>query len=636
MIDFSDKHIEIISNAFIAGLRPIERLTVSQWSNKNRVLTSMSSSEPGPYRYERTPYLRKPMDCLGKTSDVQEVVCMKGAQVGWTDAGNNWVGYTIDIDPGPMLLVMPTEGAIKKNSRTRIKPMIESTPSLKGKIKTAGSKEAGNTVTEKEYPGGVLMMVAAHSPVGLSSTPVGKIFLDEVDRYPASAGSEGSPVELARARARTFSNKKIFIISTPTNEGESVIAKEFISGDCQYYNVPCIHCGDLFVITWDCITWEEGKPETARCACPNCGGLHEERHKTIMLPEKGFSPEGRAEWIATKKSSNPKKVSFHLSGLYSPAGFYSWEDAVRDFLKAENDENLMRTWINTVKGETVKIKSEAPDFENLYNRREDYELGIIPEGVYLLTMGVDIQKDRIELEVVGWGIGLESWSIDYKTLVGDTSKDEVWQELREVINSMYYFENGSAMSINMTCIDAGFNTKKVYDFTSTFSYNRVKPIMGRASVKDVMVSPPKLINISKTGKKITGAKVWNLGVSMLKSELYGFLKLQASEIDGEEMFPKGYCHFPQYDRNYFKMLTAEELQLGKNKKGYDVWEWVKIFERNEALDVRCYARAASYIVGVDRFKKEHWDKIKNQIQPPNKNEEVVTLKPKAKKSSFWK
>lgn len=628
-----DENCNIIAAMFSDGLRPIPRMTVSEWSDKYRILTSASSAEFGKFRTMRVPYIRKIADNLGKTSDVWKTIVMKGAQLGLTELGNNWIGYVMHLNPGPVIMIMPTEAAVKKNSRTRIKPMVESTPVLRDKLNAPGSKEGGNTVSEKEFPGGVLIMIGANSPVGLSSTPAGNIFLDEVDRYPKSAGDEGSPIDLAEARASTFSNKKIFIISTPTNEGESVIAKEFLEGDQQYYNVPCQGCGDLFILKFEYLTWDEGKPETTKMACPNCGFCHEERHKTKMLPEKGYG--GHAEWIPTAVASDPLIESFHISGLYSPAGWLSWVQVVRKWLKIKGDTNKEKTFNNTVLALTFKIKGESPDCETLYNRRESYALGVIPKGVCLLTMGVDIQKDRIELEVVGWGIGLESWSVDYKTLVGDTSLNEVWQELRDVINSHYYFEDGSAMHINMTCIDAGFNTKKVYDFTSKFSYNRVKPIMGRDSVKDVMVSPPKLINLAKTGKKISGAKVWYLGVSMLKDELYGFLKLKVSEVEGVKTFPNGYCHFPEYDLNYFKMLTAEELQLTKNKKGYDVWTWVKTFERNEALDVRNYARAAAYIVGVDRFKKENWDKIKTQIRPPDKTEETVISKPKPKKSSFW-
>jgi len=595
---------KIIRKPFADGLRPIPRYTVSEWADKHRFLTSVSSAEPGRYRTNRTPYLREIQDHLGKTSDAQEIVFQKGSQIGATETMNNFVGYSIHINPSIILLVMPTEEAIKKNSRTRIKPMIESAPVLNDRIKAVGSKDAENTITSKSFPGGVLLMIGANSPVGLASTPAAKIMMDEVDRFPLSAGAEGSPVDLARARARTFQNRKIFLASTPTNEGESVINAEFKDGDQRYYNVPCQGCNELFTFKFEYLTHDEGHPETTRMACPECGFLHEERHKTIML-EKGV-------WIPTSVSSSPRKLSYHLSALYSPAGFYSWEELIRDYLKVKNDVNKYRTFVNTVLGETFKIKGDAPDHENLYNRRELYEIGTIPTGVYFLTMGVDIQGDRIEGEVVGWGRGRETWSIEYFVFVGDTSKPEVWEKLSNQITKQYEVGD-SMMSINLTCVDAGYKTSTVYDFVSKFSYSKVVPIMGRDSVKDVMVSPPRAYNVAKSGKKIEARKIWYLGTSLLKSELYGFLKLKPTEIEGVDLYPEGYCHFPQYDRHYFKMLTAEEQQQVVNKKGFNEYQWIKKSgARNEALDVRCYARAAAYIVGIDRFRDDTWEKIRLQ------------------------
>lgn len=628
----------LIRKPFANGLRPIPNLTVSEWANQNRFLTSVSSAEPGRYRVERTPFLREIQDHLGKTSHAQEIVFAKGAQVGATETMNNFVGYSIDMNPSIILLVMPTDEAIKKNSRTRIKPMIDAAPSLTSKIKAAGSKDAENTITSKSFPGGVLLMIGANSPVGLSSTPAAKIMLDEVDRYPLSAGQEGSPVDLARARARTFQNRKLFLASTPTNEGESVIWAEFLDGDQRYYNVECQGCEELFVLKFEYLTYDENDPETTRMAYPNCGFLHEERHKTAMFAEKGHG--GKAEWIPTAVSNNPRKHSFHLSSLYSPAGFYSWVEVIRDYLKVKNDTNKYRTFVNTVLGETFKIKGDAPDHENLYNRRESYEIGTIPQGVYFLTMGVDIQADRIEGEVVGWGRGRESWSIEYFVFLGDTSKPEVWEQLSNQITKQY--ECGESMiSINLTCVDAGYKTSTVYDFTSKFPYSKVVPIMGRDSVKDVMVSPPRAYNVARSGKKIESRKIWYLGTSLLKSELYGFLKLKPIECENglTERYPEGYCHFPQYDRHYFKMLTSEQQEQVINKKGYSEYQWTKKSgARNEALDVRNYARAAAYIVGIDRFKDDTWDKIKAQSSVVIKKIEDVKkiIKPERKKSSgYW-
>lgn len=605
-----DEEGNVISMMFGEGLRPVPLLTVTEWADTYRMLSSASASEPGKFRTVRVPYIEEIANHLGKTSDVWKIVVMKGAQLGLTELGNNWVGYIMHLNPGPVIMVMPTDSAVKKNSRTRIKPMIESTPALRERIKPAGSKEAGNTVNEKEFPGGVLIMIGANSPTGLRSTPAGNIFLDEVDGYPDSAGDEGSPIDLAEARASTFSNKKIFVISTPTIEGESVIAAEFLEGDQRYYNVPCVHCNELFVLKFEYLSWDEGKPETVKMYCPSCSAGNEERHKTFMLAK-----ENGAVWIPTATPSDPLIRSYHISGLYSPAGWLSWEQIVRKYLKIKGDVNKEKTFINTVLGETYKIKGDSPDYDNLYNRREEYPIGIVPAGVYFITMGVDVQQDRLECGVVGWGIGRESWDIEYKIIPGDTSKPDVWNQLRELVNNHYDCEDGTIMPIRLTCVDSGFNTKKVYDFCTSMGYDRVIPVKGDDKL-DIMVSAPKTVNLSKGGKKIGSAKVWRVGVSLIKSELYGFLKLKAIRHEDEsETYPEGYCHFPQYSESYFKMLTAEELRQVENKQTKKIsYQWVKKYDRNEALDIRVYARAASYIVGIDRFKESTWKKIKDQYR----------------------
>jgi len=639
MQEIYDNDHHIILKPFADGLRPIPLMTVSEWSNEFRFLTSASSAEPGRYRVSRMPYNREIMDHLGQTSDMQEVVYVKSSQVGGTELGNCWVGYTIHLDPGPMMIVMPTDDAIKKNSRTRIRPMIESSPVLNEKIKAVGSKDAENTINNKSFPGGALIMVGANSPTPLSSTPIKKLMLDEVDRYPLSAGEEGSPVELARARTRTFANRKILMVSTPTVEGTSVIWAEFLTTDQRYYHVPCQHCFKLFVLKFEHLSWIEGQPETVELACPECGGCHTEKDKTPMFEEKGFSENGTAEWIATAVSDNPRKTGYHINSLYSPAGFYSWEEVVRDYLKAKGDANKEQTFINTVLGETYKIKGDVPEYQNLYNRRETYKRGTVPAGVYFLTMGVDVQRDRLECEIVGWGVGRESWSVDYRVLVGDTTKDEVWAELTEVINAHFETADGSLMHLSLTAIDSGDNTKKVYDYCAKFSRSKVIPVKGSSTAMDTMVRPPKAVNVTSSGKSIKTGRVWYLGTDLLKTELYGFLGLQATGEDAARIYPPGYCHFPEYNEEYFKMLTAEEQRTAVNKKGYSKYEWVKTRPRNEALDIRCYARAAAHILGIDRLKGAAWDKIKQRVTTAPVTVENSEKKPiqkvQKKKSDYW-
>lgn len=603
---------------FIDGLRPEPRLTVSEWADLYRFLASTSTAEPGPWRTARTPYLRAIMDDLSSNSPIQEVVFMKGAQVGATEMGFNWLGYIIDVAPGPMLLVQPTDAMTKRNSKMRFDPMIESTPRLRAKIKPNRSRDAGNTTYQKDFAGGVAVLTGANSAVGLRSMPVRYLFLDEVDAYPADLDGEGNPIDLARARTRTFSRKKIFICSTPTIEGASAIAQEFDETDQRFYFVPCPHCETMQRLKWECIKWEPGAWETAQYFCPECGAAIEERHKPYML--------AAGEWRPTSPEKvNNQKTGYHLSSLYSPYGWYSWADAAHDWENSQGNAPKLKTFINTVLGETWKEKGEAPAWENLYNRRENYKLNKVPECVCILTAGVDIQRDRIEVEVVGWAENKISYSIDYRVLLGDTSALPVWDELAKIIGETWQRDDGITMPLRLMAVDTGYNTTEVYEFCRRFDYTKVIPVKGQDK-QGIIIAPPKAVDYNVKGKKIGKLKVWNVGVSLIKSELYGWLRQERDEQGNAQA---GYCHFPEYRQEYFRGLTAEQLEF-KIEKGYKKYMWVKKYERNEPLDCRVYARAAASVIGVDRWEPKHWENARNGYSRKADGAPV-----KRKRSSFW-
>lgn len=609
----SDKNIIA---GFLDGLRPEPLLTVSEWSDRFRMLSSEASAEPGRWRTDRTPYLREIMDKLSALDPCEEVIVQKGAQLGFTEMGFNFVGYVVDIAPGPMLYVLPTEAMGKRNSKTRLTPMIESTPRLREKIAPAKSRTSANTTLQKDYPGGTLVIAGANSAAPLRNMPVRFLVLDEVDAYPLDLDGEGSPVDLAIKRTATFSKRKIYKLSTPTDDASSVIAGEFLNTDQRYFYVPCPECGAAQKLEFQYLRWERGKPETARYECAHCSELIHERFKTKMLQA--------GEWRAEKPElSSARKAGYHINSLYSPYGWYSWEQAAREYEDAKGNEPKLKVFTNTVLGETYKLKGDVPAWENLYNRREPYDIGIVPEGVSILTMGVDVQGDRLELEIVGWCPGRESYSIDYRVLLGNTAEKPVWEELRGIIEAEYPRDGGGSARVMLAAIDSGYNTSHVYDFCKTFQPGRVIPIKGKTQVSNVMVSPPRAIKSSRNNKH-SGLSVWIVNVGMVKSEVYGYLRLEADETG---KFPAGYCHFPQYDQHYFKMLTAEQLQQKRNSKGYTVYEWHKVFERNEALDCRVYARAAANVCGVDAWGDEEWERVKSGA--------VAAHKKKKRKSNFW-
>ncbi|MCX3065196.1 phage terminase large subunit family protein [Wolbachia endosymbiont of Drosophila pseudotakahashii] len=587
----------IYSSSFYAGLRPDLPLKVSEWADRNRQLSTIASSEPGKWRTERTPYLKEIMDSLSSSSPAEKVVFMKGAQIGGTEAGNNWIGYIIDQTPGPMLVVQPTVEMGKRWSKGRFAPLIESTPCLKDKVKDPRSRDSGNTVQSKEFPGGIVVITGANSSVGLRSMPVKYLFLDEIDAYPGGSGGEGDPVLLSIARTNTFMRRKIFLVSTPTFHGISRIEREFESSDKRYFFVPCPHCDHYQVLKWPQIKWQDKNPNTAHYVCIECNGKIENHQKTEML--------ARGEWRPTNPIKGEKK-GFHLSSLYSPVGWYSWKQAVEDYLHAKENEQLLKVWINTTLGETWVDKGEVPDWKQLFERRENFPIGTVSKGgKIVLTAGVDVQKDRLEAEIVAWGRNRESWSIDYQVFEGDTGSGEVWGKLSELLNHHFIGENGLEYMISMMAVDAGYATQEVYNWVRSHQGSgRVMAVKG-ANKALVPLSSPSRVDVTVSGQKLKrGMKPWPVGVSILKSELFQLLNV----LKEEEKVPAGYCHFPEYAPEYFKQLTAEQL-VSKVVKGYTKQEWQKIRDRNEVLDCRIYARAASIALGIDRWPESKWESL---------------------------
>lgn len=586
------------TKSFYDGLRPDPPMTVSEWADRHRMLTSEASSAPGRWSTDKTPYLREIMDSLSVRSPAREVVFMKGSQIGGSEAGLNWIAYIMAQSPGPTLLVQPSLDLARDFSKRRVEPMIDACEVVKKKVKPDKERDKSSTILQKSFSGGILRMSGANSPAGLRSMPIRNLFLDEVDAYPGDLDGEGDPVKLATARTRTFShNKKIFLVSSPKIAGSSRIEKAYNDSDKRKYFVPCPICDHMQDIKWANIKWEDNQPDTAHLVCEECGGAIPERFKDQML--------ARGEWRATEPGRRVR--GYHLSALYSPLGWYSWADAAREFLEAEGNPSLLKTFINTVLGETWQEKGEAPEWERIYNRREGYEINTLPAGVIVLTAGVDVQEDRLELEVVGWGKNYESWSISYRTILGDTQGDEVWAELETIIaTERWKTARDTVINLKSVAVDTGFRTQRVYDWVRHINKvvgDKVIAIKGQQSAPTI-IGRPRWIDTNYKGKQVKrGLMLWPVGSDVAKSELYGRLRLEP-KTDGT--YPRGYCHFPQYDTEYFKMLTAEEKRA-KFVKGYKVWLWEKIRDRNEALDCRVYARAAAAQLGLDRWEDTHFD-----------------------------
>jgi phage terminase large subunit GpA-like protein len=587
---------EIYSQAAADGARPDPLLSVSEWADSYRTLSQRASAEPGPWRTDRTPYLREIMDCLSPSSPVETVVLMKGAQIGGTECGNNWIGYVVHQAPGPMLSIQPTVEMAKRNSKQRIDPLIEESPMLRELVSDPRSRDSGNTMLAKEFPGGILVMTGANSAVGLRSMAARYLFLDEVDAYPGDVDGEGDPVNLALARTRTFARRKMFMISTPKITGRSRIEASFEDSDQRYYWVPCPHCHECQILKFAHVRWPKGEPEKAIYVCEHCECQIENHEKHWMLP--------RGEWRPAAPGPG-KAAGFHLSSLYSPVGWFSWADAAAMSEEAQKNPALLQVFINTVLGETWALQGEAPEWQRLYDRREDYRIGTVPKGGLFLTAGVDIQKDRIEVEIVAWGRGKESWSVDYEVLEGQTAEGTVWQKLITVLNTWYPIESGGVLPIVKFAIDSGHATPEVYAWTRKYGGERAVVIKGDSRAA-APISQPSAIDIGPQGNRVrSGIRVWPVNGSMIKEELYRWLRLDRPTEESGEPYPPGYCHFPKYGEEYFKQITAEQL-VTRIVKGYRRTEWQKTRDRNEALDARTYARAAAAVYGMDRFNDVVW------------------------------
>lgn len=596
-----------LADSFFEGALYDDYLNVSEWADKYRMLSTKSASEPGQWRTARTPYLKEIMDCLSPHNPVQRIVFMKGAQIGGTECGNNWIGYIIHQSPGPMMAVSPTVEMAKRNSKQRIDPLIEESPVLKHKVSAPRSRDSGNTMLSKDFPGGVLVMTGANSAVGLRSMPARYLFMDEIDGYPKDIDGEGDPIVLAERRTATFNTKKkIFLVSTPTLKGISAIEREFSHSDQRYYFVPCPFCGGFQSLKWQQIKSIDG---IAWYECEHCQQLIPEHYKTEMLEH------GR--WEATAKSTDGLTAGFHLSSLYSPVGWLSWTECLKVYEKAQKNATLMQSFQNTILGETYEQESEAPEWQRLYQAREDYPLGTIPMGGLFLTAGVDIQKNRIECEVVAWGRQKQSWSVDYYVLDGDTAKPEVWAKLAEIVNKDYPHESGITMPIRVMCVDSGYATQDVYNFVRQFNQAVWGGNGARANAPRTVVAikgqsrdTAMILSTSKADTKKKGLKVWNVSGPVIKTELYRWLRM---ERVGAESSIFGWCHFPAYNEEYFKQLTAERMVV-RMSHGYPKSVWEKDpARRNEALDCRVYARAGAAIYGLDRLSEKGWQELERQI-----------------------
>ena len=603
----------IYHEAFNSGLRPDPDLTVTEWADLYRMLPKKSSAEPGKYRSSRTPYVREIMDALSPSSRIQGIVVMKGTQLGFTELGNNWFGYVADVSPGPMMMIFPTSELAKDHSKQKLQPTIQETPRLKDKVKEHRTRDSGNTIQTKEFPGGILFLSGSNSGAFFRSKSIRFLFLDDIDGFEHDIGGEGDPADLARKRTDTYGNrKKIMEVSTPTVKGISRIERSFLESDQRFYHVPCPHCGEYQRLLWGgpgadfglkFTRDEHGKAVDVWHECAACHGQIDEHHKTDMLE--------RGRWIPTYPER--QKRGYQISSLYSPLGWVSWLQIVKEFLEAKTFKERLKVWTNTRLGEVFEEKGDQYDWVLLKNRCESYAILTVPEGGLFLTAGIDVQDNRLAVVIRAWGRGEESWLIFWGEIYGDPEQPQVWSDLDQLLSRSFEHANGNVLHVVSAAIDSGgHHTQAVYNFARQRS-PKVMAIKGSNSRGRPIVGHPNPVDVAWRGQKIAhGVQLWSIGTDTAKSTIHSRLKISDPG--------RGCFHFPfGIEDDYFIQLTSEKL-VTRYVKGFPRLEWVLTGPRNEALDCEVYAYAAAIRAGITRT---NWDALE-AVQ----NKEIVENPPR--------
>lgn len=623
-----------IKRAFFRRFEPPPDLKISEWSDANRYLSSESAAEPGKFYISRTPFMREIIDSVCD-ADVAETWVRKSAQVAYSENGNNILAYYIHQDPSPMMMMQPTLDMSQAYSKDRISPMIRDTPVLSERINEK-SRTSGNTILHKKFPGGHLTMCGANSPASLASRPIRGVFVDEPDRYPRSAGGEGDPIKILQKRQITFWNRWFFAGGTPTVKGASRVDVGFLEGDQRFYHVPCPHCKDHIILEPEMMELDPENENYATFQCSSCDEYIQESDKLEMVKDEVLG--GSAHWVAKKDFKG--KASFHIWAAYSP--WMSWLEIADDYNETKDDIDLYKTHVNTIRGESYEEAGEAPETEELMKKREDYHPAGIPNDVVVITAGVDTQGDRIEIEVCGWGKGEESWSLDYRSFLGDPLQSQVWHDLDTYLQATTFTrQDGLQLKIKAALIDSGGKSSQADGHVSDRVYKYVRGKMHRqifACKGASTYGQPVVARVSKLKKP--PIRLVLIGTDTAKDLIYARLELKGS---GE-----GRCHFPlSYNRKYFEMLTAEE-KIIEWKGGSPVIKW-KLGEsenstgkktkkkRNEALDCRVYALAAMRLLPINlsalakRYKQRAAESRDDESLELEKKDDVVEKPPRPAK-----
>ncbi len=601
--------------------KPAPILSLSEWADRYAFVPPESGAMPGKFRTSFAEYQRGIQDAITDPG-IETVVLMLCAQSGKSQIQLNTIGYYTHWEPSPMLVVQPSQHEAEKFSKNRIAKMIRDTSVLRDIYPPARSRDSGNTLLNKEFPGGVLVIASANSPASLSSMPIRILLPDEVDRYEASSGTEGDPVDLAEKRTTSFWNRKIVMASTPAFKNLSRIESGYEASDKRRYYVPCPHCGAMQQLQWKRMQWKtqvvsETSPQRLTdwwYVCEN-GCEIRERHKHEMIR--------LGEWRATAQSHDGKTAGFHLNALYSP--FLDWSKIIQEWLAAQHSLERLKTFVNTRLAETWEIRGTGADLHALESRKENYS-ELVPDGVLFLTAGVDVQDNRLEASVIGWGINEERWVIDHAVFpsaahpclpdpsLPESDSRSPWASLREYLLQDWKHASGLEMRVSCAMIDSGgHNTERVYDFTRRHELRRWYAIIGRGGIGRPLVNSGTRVGPFRT-------LLFTVGVDTAKEDIFTSFRTQQEGA--------GFCHFnSDLPTEYFRQVTAEKLVAHK-ENFVSTLRWEKTSERNEALDCFVYARAAVAALRPNFTRlKRNFDRAVAAQRPSEKAAQTTPEKP---------
>ncbi len=586
-------------------LRPPPDLKPSEWAEKN-IQIPIGNAIPGLIRFDNAPYQREPLD-MTINPQCQRITLMFGAQLGKTQLALCAQSYRIGQNPTSQMMLQPSQGDLQTWINTKFNPLVETNESLANLIAKPRGRDGVNNDKMKSYPGGFIMFAWSGSPKTMRGRSAPFIVCDETDGYDRT--NEGHPVSLLWQRAATFGDQRLLMeISTPTIKGASHIEKAYEAGDQRRFHVPCPHCGEAQVLKWSNVQWDQADdgehlPGTAYYVCDHCGVQWNDGERIAAIRNAERLGHG---WKGDKPFRG--HASYHLSELYSC--FRKLRDIVQSFLdkKAAGD---LQTFVNVSLAETWEEQGEQVDSTGLMARAEPYPADV-PAGGVVLTAGIDMQEDRLEVETVAWGLGEESWSVDYSVLWGDPMHGDVWSDLDDYLGRTWRHESGAQLTLNGACLDTGGGkgyTQAAYDYAKGKQGRRLFAIKGAPGWGRPIVTAPSR---KRTGRGQRPVDLFSVGVDEAKL-------INAKRLAIEDHGP-GYCHFPEgRDPEWYKQITAEKL-VTKYVKGFPVREWHQTRPRNEGTDCRAYALAALKIANPN-IKRLH-DKLQEQV-----DDEMAAEKP---------